>query len=243
MKLFKFYKNRINYWSCSKFADWIRGSNKPSAATMEGWKEWKQFEQKNNSFRYWLAEELLDNIQDVVCYPYDVFRFLKSRIKNRFIYKEYALISKLPKWDYYDLDTRILYCLFDALVDFVETEKAHMQLLNEDKCRTVRLLSKSRKSELGLKYLEWESSLVDDYGKLTHQVENAKTITKLYMWWKYERPNRPDGYEANGFYNLDDYKSMISDDFEKVNKTEKMYDKEDEDMLIELIKIRKSLWT
>jgi hypothetical protein len=30
-----------NYWSCSKFADWLRGMPKLEAGTIEEWNAWK----------------------------------------------------------------------------------------------------------------------------------------------------------------------------------------------------------
>ena len=42
-------RNRIKYWNCCKFADWIRGEKKPEALTMEDWKIWKQKQQKEKN--------------------------------------------------------------------------------------------------------------------------------------------------------------------------------------------------
>jgi len=35
-------RNRIKYWNCCKFEDWIRGEKKPEALTMEEWQTWKE---------------------------------------------------------------------------------------------------------------------------------------------------------------------------------------------------------
>ena len=40
MKLNK--RARINYWSCSRFADWIRGTNKPFALEWDDWDTWTE---------------------------------------------------------------------------------------------------------------------------------------------------------------------------------------------------------
>ena len=63
---------RINYWSCSKFADIIRGIDKPYALPFEHWDTWRQQEAKKRPFRYWIAEEVLDFLQDFVNFPLDV---------------------------------------------------------------------------------------------------------------------------------------------------------------------------
>jgi hypothetical protein len=35
-------KQRIRYWSCSRLADWIRGTAKPHSETAGGWRDWKE---------------------------------------------------------------------------------------------------------------------------------------------------------------------------------------------------------
>jgi hypothetical protein len=56
---------RSRYWSCSKFADWLRGTAKPGAATGRGWNEWKQAAQDTHPIRYWIVEEGLDYLQNI----------------------------------------------------------------------------------------------------------------------------------------------------------------------------------
>ena len=58
-----------NYWSCTPFADWIRGTKKLSAGTSEEWDDWTTAAQMKHNFRYWLAEEALGHIQDFVTWP------------------------------------------------------------------------------------------------------------------------------------------------------------------------------
>ena len=127
--------------------------------------------------------------------------------------------------------------------------------------------------EAGLALLEWESSLKFDdemgvsseepeYGKLTQQAESAIVEKRLYDWWKITRPARKDPYDLSGWSELckrtnptDDIMEMLSNDktpeeqdlsdksLESLRLIEKQYDEEDEEMMIELVKIRKSLWT
>ena len=56
MKLNK--RARINYWSCSKFADFIRGEKKPFALSWEDWEKWRADNKKKHPCRYWIAEEV-----------------------------------------------------------------------------------------------------------------------------------------------------------------------------------------
>ena len=48
---------RNHYWTCSKFADWIRGTTKGGAKTSEGWDEWETRAKSAYPVRWWLAEE------------------------------------------------------------------------------------------------------------------------------------------------------------------------------------------
>jgi hypothetical protein len=58
-----------NYWSCSKFADRIRGTAKPHALGLDEWDEWTEAAKKAHPFRYWLADTALNKLQDIVYFP------------------------------------------------------------------------------------------------------------------------------------------------------------------------------
>ena len=119
-----------NYWSCTKFADWLRGTAKPDSATGKGWDDWRKIAASSHKFRYWLAEEGLDAIQSFVMWPTDKLYDIKYWLVNRFSTKTHALTSStLERGQWHDLDSRILFCLFDELVNFVETEKAHIHVV------------------------------------------------------------------------------------------------------------------
>jgi hypothetical protein len=89
------------------------------------------------------------------------------------------------------------------------------------------------------------------YGKPTHQAISAQKIKELYLWWK-DRPNRPEpmavaglSWDQNKEDNLMGGKISKKEllEFKKLEKIEADYEKEDTKMLIELIKIRKELWS
>ena len=48
---------RSNYCSCSKFADWLRGTPKLSAGTEKQWRVWKEAAKDSHTIRYWIVEE------------------------------------------------------------------------------------------------------------------------------------------------------------------------------------------
>lgn len=255
------YRHRSNYWSCSNFASWVRGTGKPTAASPKDWKAWEQICRENRPLRYWLAEEFLDILQNIVYFPYDVYHEIRSYINNRYVHKTHALTSNLKRGQYHELDDRLLHCMFDELVNFVEIEKAHMQRWLDDTGKWKKI--PRRCPEAGIEYLTWEANLTfgsdgymvpddESYGKPTLQAEYAKKILELYNWWKEIRPQRRDPYEESGWtdycnHNPDfigrDKRKQSKILLDKLNKLEKEQDDEDERMMIELIKIRKSLWT
>lgn len=227
---FRVYRHRRNYWSCSKAAEWIRKifgvPPKPFAATLEGWKDYKE-QCKDSSrkvkFGYWLSEDGLDWIQDIALYPHDVYYAIKTYLKNRYVTKTHLLSTNLTPGTWYDLDTRLLYGCFTSLVDFVEEEKVHMW----------RFMSKnerpkfSSKEEAGIAYIDWEISLGDESPS---QAQSAKEIKELYLWWKHERPNRIDPWSDE--YNGDDPLTLETEQYQ-----------EDTAMLVRLINVRRDLWT
>lgn len=245
---------RTNYWNCSKFANWIRGDAKPFALTLEGWEEWKKEQSKKHPIRFYISDTLLNKLQNIVYFPYDIYKSIKFYIINRFIDKTHYLKTGLKPGQFHEFDTRILYGLFNELVDFVEIENAAMGLAT-----TKKKFSGRRNAQAGVDHLKWAASLTFNedygmkksdkkYGQPTHQAVAAKEILELYCWWKC-RKDRPDPHEISGWseYCKKDKSDRISKEgkiaFNKLEKIEEKYEKEDDKMLLRLIKIRKQLWT
>ena len=247
---------RIKYWTNSKFANWLRGTNKPYSLGLGEWNKWKKEAKQKHPVRYWLAEEGLDHIQDFVNYPKDVYNKISYYINNRWITKTHALTSNMKKGDYYDLDTRIIECLFDELVNFVEVELAWHHVVWSEKesapwWRRVFRFRTWRSPQHGLAHLNWEITLKDEDGKPTQQAVGAQEKLELYNWWK-RRANRPDPHDASGWSEycrtVPDFLDTIGstgskEKLDRLSEIEKQYDEEDTEMLIRLIKVRKSLWT
>lgn len=243
--MFKLKKrSRFDYWSCSKFADWIRGSVKPFALEWDAWDDWHEEAKKKHPFRYWVADEFLDSIQDFINFPMDVYNTIEIYIRNRYIDKIHYLRTGLKPGEYYDLDWRILNGLFNELVIYVESELAHTMKVYKD--RNYKFI-KGRCKRAGLDHLNWAGQLImnedyginpddEDYGKPTHQAIVAKKVYELYNWWT-NRNNRVDPHTLYTKENDGQYY------YRKIDEMENAYDEEDTQMLIELIKIRASLWT
>ena len=210
-----------NYWSCTKFADWVRGTKKLSAATSEDWDEWRTTAKMRHNFRYWIAEELLDNIQGFFLYIPDRLNDIRYYINNRWVSKSHALTAhprdiRPGRWS--DVGNRFLPCLFNELVDFVEIEQAwHYVMWNSEEQKKYNVpwyrsgwlrWRTWRCPEAGLAYLDWASTLtneefLDDDQKHeavpTFQANNAKEIKELYLWWTTVYRNRPEPMEASGW--------------------------------------------
>lgn len=210
------------YWSCSPFADWLRGTAKLSAGTAEEWDDWTTRAQMKHNFRYWLAEEGLSYLQDFVTYPIRKIYDIKYYINNRWVTRTHALTAhardiKPGQWQ--DVGNRFLPCLFNELVDFVEIETAwsHIAWGNKEtrakynppfwasgwwRWRTWRC------PQAGLDHLDWAMTLTNsdyvdpadpDYGTPTRQAINAREIKELYTWWTEVYHQRPDPHDAGGW--------------------------------------------
>jgi hypothetical protein len=278
---------RSHYWTCSKFADWLRGTPKPGAQTSEGWDEWTEKAKAAHPIRYWIADDALDFLQTVVHYIPDRLNDIRYYINNRWVSKSHALTADprdIRPGNWCDVGNRFLPCLFKELVDFVEIEQAWHHCMWSDESRTKFDTPWWRKGwlrwrtwrcpEAGLEYLRWASNLVMNedmglestdelYGKLTNQALAAREIIELYTWWTTTYRNRPDPYEASGWTEYceasraanggrlswssskdsAELRKMSDKAHKALRKIEASYEKEDEQMMIRLIKIRQSLWT
>ena len=270
------------YWSCTPFADWLRGTKKLSAGTSEEWDEWTTAAQMKHNFRYWLAEEALGHIQDFVTWPNRKLNDIRYYINNRWVSHSHSLTAHprdIQPGSWCDVGNRFLPCLFNELVDFVEIEQAWHHCLWSDDMKTKYNVPWYRKGwlrwrtwrcpEAGMEYLRWAETLTnEEYIKEgekvepTYQAKAAKEIIELYTWWTTTYRNRPDPYDASGWTAAceaqreanggklsfstpkDPVLKKQSDKAHKLlQKIEADYEKEDEAMMIRLIKIRQSLWT
>ena len=250
-------RSRYNYWSCSNLADVIRGTKKPYALGWKEWDDWHNEAQKKYPTRYWLAEKGLKKLQDFVMFPSDLYYTIKTYIQNRWIDQTHVLKTGLKPGEYYEFDYKVLHGLFNELSDYVEIELAATS--RYDKSKKYKFIN-SRSKEAGLDHLDWASSLVYNedygtikdekhYGELTPQALSAQKVKELYLWWKDVRPNRPDPHEVYNYKADDDelFSSNLSDErlkvFYDIENAEEKYDEEDTEKLIELIKIRREIWS
>ena len=218
-----------HYWTCSKFADWLRGTTKGEAKTAEGWHEWELRAKKDYPIRWWLAEEGLDYLQKIVYFIPDQLYAIKYYINNRWVTRTHSLTAhprNIKPGTWCDVGNRFLPCLFNELQDFVEVELAwwHIAWDKEARAKYKAPFWASgwfrwrtwRCPQAGLDNLKWQSELVwqeeecepgsPNIGKPTYQAEKAQEILALYKWWTEVYPNRPDPHDASGWSKYCDLK-------------------------------------
>ena len=212
---------RSHYWTCSKFADWLRGTPKLKCGTSEEWDAWYASSAKSHPIRYWIAEEGLDHLQKFVYYIPDRLNDIRYYINNRWITRSHALTAHprdIAPGTWRDVGNRFLPCLFNELVDFVEIEQAWHHCIWSDDAKTKFNVPWYRKGwlrlrtwrcpEAGMEYLRWAETLTNEEfleegekhkAEPTYQAKAAKEIIELYTWWTTTYRNRPDPYEASGW--------------------------------------------
>jgi len=275
---------RSHYWTCSKFADWLRGTTKLKCGTSEEWHEWEERAKSAYPIRWWLAEEGLDYVQTAIYYIPDRLNDIRYYINNRWVSHSHRLTAhprdiKPGSWQ--DVGNRFLPCLFNELVDFVEVEQAwHYVMWNSEEQKKYNVpwyrsgwlrWRTWRCPEAGMAYLNWASTLTNEEfleeeekhkAEPTYQAKAAKEIIELYTWWTVTYRNRPDPYDVSGWTEYceasrlanggklsfsgdksPELKKMSTKSHKLLRKIEADYAKEEEQMMIRLIKIRESLWT
>ncbi len=210
---------RSNYWSCSKFADWLRGTAKLKSGTGKEWRLWEEEAKSSHPIRYWIVEEGLDRLQNFVNWPADKLNDIRYYINNRWVSHTHTLTAHprdIPRGEWRDVGNRFLPCLFNELVDFVEIEQAwHHCIWDEEARKKYRVpwwrsgwlrWRTWRCPEAGLDYLKWAMTLTNkdfiqegEQEEPTYQAESAKEILELYTWWKEVYPKRPDVHDASGW--------------------------------------------
>lgn len=169
----------------------------------------------------------------------------------RYVKQTHLVPTYLPKGYWYDSCDKLIYSMFGLLVDYVEVECTYLQLLSESNSYKITnpCYKVKRSKKLGLKYIEWETSLPGEFGR---QAYAAKEQLILYTWWTKVRPNRKNPYESTGYskycekidFSISNYEdSELQNLLRKVREIRADYDAEDTEMMIRLVRIREHLWT
>lgn len=258
------------YWSCTNFADRLRGTSSPKIGSAQDYRDFRASAQSAHPFRYWLAETALDKIQDILYCPQTLYRNVHIWLLNRWVHQPHRLTAhptNLKPGRWVELDDRFLPCLFDSLVDFVEQQKAyHWYIGMKDQelkqvprfghpgfelVRHLLGIKPWRNREWGLAYLDWE---INDTGE--YQSNAAREILEIYNWYTQEYPNRADPMEESGLREIYDaegdefmpdrtpeQKLVVDKALKRNQEIEKRYYDQETEMMHRLIKIRQFLWT
>ncbi len=210
------------------------------ARSSEDWAYFRTYHKEHNPIRYWLHNDAAS----LLIWPWSMrIARVNDWIRYR-TYNRYHVVKTGMEPGYVDVTERMLHVNFNMLKDFVEIEKAHMWKWSEN----------SLMEQPGVSHLIWEMGLEGG------QAENAREIYELYDWWTNDREYREDAdkdwdayhdamikeHGEDSFFTEDNTKELtkLRDKWLKTSsKLEKKYTKQDEQMLIRLMKIRNALWT
>ena len=214
---------------------------------------------KLNDVRYYINNRWVSHSHALTAHPRDIKPGAWSDVGNRFLP---CLFNELV--DFVEIEQAWHHCMWS---DEAKTE------FQVPWWRSGWLRWRTwRSPEAGMEYLKWASSLTNaeflDEDKKheaepTYQANAAKEIIELYTWWTVTYRNRPDPYEASGWSAYCDLsreqnggklswsgndktpelKKMSNKAHKLLHKIEADYEKEDEAMMIRLIKVRHGLWT
>lgn len=246
--------------------------DKPYALPWGGWEEWDKELKATRPVAYFLTETLPDWLEKPAEWLIDPLHSAHYYFRNRFVDKTHYLRTDLEPGKWHEFETCMLHGCFTEMVDFIEVEMAwhHVCWASEEErqkyhvpfWRRHRLLrfKRWRNPQAGIDHLKWEMTLEEP----THQRERAFELMFLYTWWK-KRANRKDEWEETGlraFWDSMDTKygdewlglgkkslmtSAERQEYDRlsdaVRKMEEDRHQEDDDMLIRLVKLRRTMWT
>ncbi len=220
---------RVNYWSHSKFANWIRKVNNApeplKCGTMEEWRDYHKACKEHSRLVVWITDDMMDALQNFCYWPSDKLHSFVYWINKRFIFPSHIIKTGLKKGEWHETDEKILHGVFEELVNFVEHQKGSHSWSSDDrkfvpwyeKHWFTRNLTDWGSQHYGINHLLWETALTYDesmgvypgeadglYGKPTRQAESAMEQLDLYCWWKFIRPMRGDPHDLGGWSNYCD---------------------------------------
>lgn len=212
------------HYSDSRLFRWLRVNvfkvDKPVALEWGGWDKWDEKTKAERPLAYFFTETLPDWLEKPAEWLIDPIYDVKYYMVNRWIDKTHVLESKLSKGKWHELETRLLHCMFDELINHVEIEMAWSHIAWSDQEERAKYHAPWyatgwfrtrtwRCPEAALDHLRWEQGLVwkaeevgedsELVGQRMDQAVRADEILALYTWWKETRPSRGDAWDVTGF--------------------------------------------
>lgn len=250
-----------------RLKSWMR-YDPPGALSSKGWRLFNDEYKKKAPVRYWIMHDLKYKAYMPFVWKYEkVSDWIRYRTYDR-----YHIVESGLEPGYYDVCTQMLHVNFNILKDFVEVEQAWSRYLWSGEYKEqaswcekhmpfYRRVFPFRSPEHGIKHFEWAATLDDPalppHERCDHQAVAAREILVLYKWWVEDRPARkeiehvPYDHQGKGILGcFDDDFNQDAEDYkahkvsmDESSRQEEEWEKEDEVMLIRLMKVRKSLWT
>jgi hypothetical protein len=236
--------------------------DKPSAATLQGWRDWRKQNQTKHPVRYFVTETVPKYLSKIKRKAVAPFVNLKRFFYNRFVERHHVIEMDLkPGWHEYD--EKMLYANFQILVDYVELDCAsHEDWQPRLWHRIIKGQNAWRSRSMGFKYLMPHDLNEDpDHADEIAKANQAhQELMDLYVWWKDTRPNRVDPYQSlrwnnvHGFHQNEntwdwmdskdpEVKKQLRQAAEESWNLEEAYRQEDQEKLELLIKHRGWLWS
>ena len=180
------------------------------------------------------------NIKRLICDIPRIYDNFKCNVHDWFFPWNVIKIKTLSR-NFHDRDTVILHANFQILTDFVEQElfSNHHEIL-VDVEREIKTLQDFDYSPEEIK------KCIDAINKSNSDILK---LMKLYKWWTIERPLREENYPKypenmeKTILLMTSSKPVFLEWADNYKKYEQAGEQEDEDNLIELIKLKKYMWT
>jgi hypothetical protein len=252
-----------------KFSHWLNYSP-PGALSSKGWRLFKTEFKERAPIRYWFSNTAYRKYVLPVKWKYEaVYNWIRYRTRDRYhkldiglppnyysvetqmMHVNFNLLKDFVEcelaWHTYAWSDEAKFAGWWHRIPFYSYFKQWFRPF--------------RSREWAFRYFEWASKLDDPSlpptQRCDHQAIAAREICALYIWWVDTVPSRKL-HELPTFSDqgLGDMSILDSDfdkneedykEYEKINELnralEKEWEKEDEEMLIRLVKVRKELWT
>lgn len=257
----------------ARFVNWYRNKfniENRQYGTSKQWNQWHSQYKQSRPIIYALEQKVFPKFFQILNYPFRKISDVRYWLHNTFVSKTHVLQTTLPIGQYCEIDHRMLLANFNTLVIFVEHEYAwsyiigNKELYKKYNYNWINKLGLRRwvSAQAGIDHLQY---LIDNHSDEPCGI-NAKEILELYTWWKNYEANE---YELTPNTEFDEFIARMSAKYgsvfdwafggdeclteeERLEYTavcENLIANEDaeetivDDMLIRLMKVRRSLWS
>ncbi len=192
------------------------------------WEDWEEKVKKMHPVKFWFSKTLDDFLEYKLWIPFTrpIIKFYDYIVYNFVPSKKYHLLDlRQPKnkynvdnykYGWRDVPDKMLYAMFNLLGDYLNKEKPHdlTKFYSRDQIN----------ADAGLKM----------------QQDALDEAREIYRWWCEDRKIAISEHNAL-LEKWGDNRNYIS--LDELNEKEKIIDQKTDEMVLRLIKIRRTLWT